>query len=167
MKNPIEILRTLTGVGCLAAAGLLLVAGCTPDQAAETKPVVNEAAGGDDHHDHVHGPKGGEMFEFAEAGLKGEWVARYGDNLVTVYIYGDDGKTANPIKADRLVASRKVKDVETWDLEAVNAADGMASKFEVVDEKFAIAMKTTGAGLEVEIDGVRHSTQLPKDPHAH
>ena len=41
----------------------------------------------------------------------------------------------------------------------------MASRFEIENEQFAIAMKTTGAKLEIEIDGEVHTLQLDKDPH--
>lgn len=147
--------------------GLMLVTGCTPDTKA-SKSVVKKSSGNSGHdHDHAHGPMGGETFVFGETGINGEWVARYGDNLVTFYVYGEDKKTENPVKANKLIASRKVTEVETFDIPAINPNNDMASRFEIVDENFAIAMKTTGASLEIEIDGVKHSTVLQKDPHAH
>ncbi len=156
----------LFGLVCLSTAMIILAVGCIPDEANE-KPVVDAASGTAAHQGHAHGPRGGEMFSMPEAGLAGEWVARYGDNLVTVYVYEQDGKTPKKINAEKLVASRKVKDLELYELTAVDAEGGMADKFELVDETFAIAMKTTGANLEVEIDGVKYSTKLDKDPHAH
>ena len=152
---------------CVVTIGLLLMPGCTPDPDAN-KPVVNESSGKNaQSHDHVHGPMGGETFVFGETGINGEWVAKYNDNLITFYLYGDDKKTEKPVKANQLVASRKVTEMETFEIPASNLENEMASRFEIVDETFAIAMKTTGANLEIEIDGVKHTTFLAKDPHAH
>ncbi len=167
-------MKVLTTLCCILALGLLVSSGCTPEPT--NKPVVDSGGkdhghdhgtGANDHSGHTDGPKGGVMFTFGDSGIKGEVVPKYGDNLVTFYIYDADGKTERKIKADHLTASRKVGEVETFTIPAVSPSEGMASRFELVDEKFAVAMKSTGATLEVEIDGVKHSTQLEKDPHAH
>lgn len=149
---------------CIITIGLFLVAGCTPTPA-PGKPAAKSSSGSS-ASGHAHGPRGGELFSFADAGINGEWVAKYGDNMITFYFYGDDKKTERAVKANKLVASRKVTEVETFDIPAINLENDMASRFEIVDEAFAIAMKTTGATLEIELDGVKHTTQLEKDPHA-
>jgi hypothetical protein len=148
---------------------IVAISGCSPADDGQPSGGTTQGADshGDENHGHVHGPQDGEMFAIADAGLKGEWVAKYADNLVTFYIYEEDGKTEKKIAADRLVASRKSAETETWEIPALNPESGTASRFQIVDEAFAIAMKTTGATLEVEIDGVKYSTQLARDPHAH
>lgn len=154
---------------CVLMIGSLLVTGCSPNPDA-SKPVVKESSDKNDHGNedaHVHGPMGGETFVFGDTGINGEWVAKYNDNLITFYLYGDDKKTEKPVKANQLVASRKVTEMETFEIPASNLENEMASRFEIADETFAIAMKTTGANLEIEIDGVKHTTFLAKDPHAH
>lgn len=152
----------------LFTAGMLLLAGCAPsDESGKSAPAANvpPPAGGHGHHDHVHGPNNGEMFEVPDAELKGEWVARYGDNMVTFFFYEPDGKTKKRIPTDMLKANRKITDVETFEIEAVDFEDGAAHKFEIVDETFAIAMKTTGVNLEMDLDGKQHQVKLDKDPH--
>jgi hypothetical protein len=157
-------MNRLVAVICVLSLGAFALAGCSPD-GGSGKAVGGHDEKGNEAHVHVHGPKGGETFAFEGTDIHGEWVARYGDNLVTFYLYGDDKKTEKPVAASKLTGGRKVKDVESFEIPAINLADGKASRFEIVDENFAIVMKTTGATLEVEIDGVKHSTQLEKDPH--
>ena len=157
-------LKILSGLLCVA---ILVFAGCSDvkTDADATQNPVSPDHSHDHAHDHVHGPKGGEMFEIADAGIKGEWVAKYGQNLIIFYIYEEDGETEKPIKAEKLVGSFKVQEVESFDIPAVGVDEGMASKFEIVDEKLALAMKTSGITLTVDIDGETHTIQLAKDPH--
>lgn len=152
----------------LAFSCFVFLSGCT-DDSKSGKPVTSGQGAdshADEHHDHGHGPKGGYAFEFADAGINGEWFPRYTDNLVIFYIYGADKKTEEPASISKMKASRKVGDkVEEFEIKPSNEKDGKASRFEIVDEAFALAMKSTGANLEIEIDGKTHSIVLKKDAH--
>ncbi len=158
-------LKIFSGLICIVA---LAIAGCSdvaPDSDATRNPVTPGPTPDQHDHGHAHGPKGGELFEIPAAGIKGEWVPKYGQDLIIFYIYEQDGKTEMPIKAEKLVGSFKIQEVETFDIPAVGVDEGMASKFEIVDEKLALAMKTSGITLTVDIDGQTHTVELEKDPH--
>jgi hypothetical protein len=152
----------------ISFSSFVFLAGCS-DDTKNGKPVSNESGAktqADEHHDHGHGPKGGYAFEFSLAGINGEWFPRYNDNLIIFYIYGDDKKTEQPASITKMMANRKVGDkVEEFEIKPTNAQDGKASRFEIVDEAFALALKSTGANLEIEIDGKKHSIALKKDAH--
>jgi len=162
-------MKSLSSLVGLFAVGLLLMSGCTGTDSSDSGSSAANVAppSGDQghHHDHVHGPNNGELFDVPDAGIKGEWVARYGDNMVTFFFYEEDGTTKKRIPTDLLTANRKITEVETFEIEAVDFEDGAAHKFEIVDETFAIAMKTTGVNLEMDLDGKKHSVKLDKDPH--
>lgn len=144
----------------------LLISGCgekEADKKGDDKKVVKQD---DSHgHGHVHGPKGGEVFEFTDLGVRGEWVGKYSQDLIIVYIYDWYGKTEKPIKAEKLVGSFKVDETKSFDFVPTNAVDGSASRFECQNEELALAMKSSGITLEVEVDGKKHSVKLAKDPH--
>ena len=55
--------------------------------------------------------------------------------------------------------------VESVDIPAIEPEDGMSHRFEIEDEDFAIARKTAGVKLEMEIDGKKYTIDIPKDPH--
>ena len=161
-------MKNLKYVMTLVALVGLMITGCAKDAEEAKKPVGTDSGHSSHDHDHIHGPFGGEVFVMEDAGVTIECVAKYGDNLIMFYCYEDDIKTARKIKCDKIAGSFSAGEVKTVEIPATDLGDdGMASKFEIVDETFAIAMKTTGANLEVEIDGVKHSTKLDKDPHAH
>lgn len=149
----------------LALLGCVFM-GCGDAEKEAKKPVGQASSQHDDHHDHVHGPKGGEVFKVADAGIVVECVAKYGQNLVMFYVYGDDGKTAQKIKCDKMTGSFKKGDVQTVDIAAVDTDEnGMSSRFEIENEDFALARKTSGVKLEFEADGKKHTVDIPKDPH--
>ncbi|MDG1806814.1 MAG: hypothetical protein P8I27_02840 [Pirellulaceae bacterium] len=149
----------------LAFAGFL-ISGCA-DPKKEAKKPVGDADAHQDHHDeHRHGPKGGEVFDVAGTDMEVECVAKYGQNLVIFNFYGDDGKTEQKIKCKMLLGSFKKGDVQMVEIPAVDAGDdGMAARFEIEDEGFALARKTAGVKIEFEIDGKKHTVEVPKDPH--
>jgi hypothetical protein len=153
----------------LPVLAVLLVAGCSGEKAAGTRPVgtADAAGSGDDSHgdEHVHGPRGGEIFELAGTDMMLECVAKYRDNLVLFYLYEADGKTAKKVACEALTGSFLAGEVQTVSIPAVDTADGLSSRFEVEDEGFAIARKTRGVKIDFEIDGEQHTLEIPKDPH--
>jgi hypothetical protein len=161
--------RNLKFLLTLVALSACLFLGCT-ETASKPKPVgganADDAAGHSaDAHHHVHGPMGGELFEVTGTDLKLECTAKYRDNLVMFYFYDQDAKTAKKIRCAELRGSYTAGDMKTVAIPATDAEDGMASRFEIVDEAFAIARKTTGVKLEFELDGKTHTIDIPKDPH--
>lgn len=150
----------------LAFVGFL-ISGCADPKKDAKTPVGSKNTQHDDHHEgHEHGPKGGEVFKVAGTDIEVECVAKYRQNLVMFYFYGDDGKTEQKIKCKMLTGSFKKGDVQTVEIPAVDAGDdGMAARFEIENEDFAIARKTAGVKVEFEIDGKKHTLDIPKDPH--
>ncbi|MCP4464707.1 MAG: hypothetical protein GY819_18085 [Planctomycetaceae bacterium] len=149
----------------LAFAGFL-ISGCADPKKEAKKPVGGADAHQDHHDEHRHGPKGGEVFDVAGTDMEVECVAKYGQNLVIFNFYGDDGKTEQKIKCKMLLGSFKKGDVQMVEIPAVDAGDdGMAARFEIEDEDFALARKTAGVKIEFEIDGKKHTVEVPKDPH--
>ncbi len=149
----------------LAFAGFL-ISGCADPKKDAKTPVGGDDAHHDHHDEHKHGPKGGEVFDVAGTDMEVECVAKYGQNLVIFNFYGDDGKTEQKIKCKMLTGSFKKGDVQTVEIPAVDAGDdGMAARFEIEDEDFALARKTAGVKIEFEIDGKKHTVEVPKDPH--
>jgi hypothetical protein len=91
---------------------------------------------------------------------------------VTFYILDAAGKNEVPIDADQLTIDVKIGDNEPkkYELLAVNAKDGKASAFEIVDKQFAALfdqLKSSGLVLTLNVDiGGRHYSQAIKE-HAH
>ena len=160
-------MRSLKYLLTIVALTGVLFTGCAKDAKEAKKPVGTDSAGdhGHDDHGHVHGPHGGEVFEIEGQDFKIECAAKYGQNLVMFYIYEDDLKTSRKIKCEELTGSYSAGEVKSVSIPAMDAEEGMASRFEIQDEGFAIARKTTGVKLEFEVDGNKISLDLPKDPH--
>ena len=162
MSNQKLVFAAVALMGCLWM-------GCTNTET-ETKPVgaanPSDSAGHSaDSHQHVHGPMGGEVFDVPGTDLKLECTAKYRDNLIMFYFYEQDAKTAKKIACEAIQGSFSAGDVKTLTIPATDTEDGMASRFELEDEAFAIARKTTGVKLEFELDGKTLSIDIPKDPH--
>ena len=162
MRQAQYLILVIAVLGCVFSV-------CTDAKKGEKKPFGSSAQHDDhghDHHDHVHGPKGGEIVKVADAGMVVECVAKYGQNLVIFYLYNEDGKTPHKIKAEKIVGTFKKGEVQTVDIPAVDTGDaGESSRFEIENEDFALARKTTGVKIEFEADGKKHTVDVPKDPH--
>ncbi len=153
----------------LALASVVCMIGLTSvgcdDGNTEKKDVGKKGASHDEHHTHIHGPMGGEVIEIDGVDFKLEVVAKYGQDLVAIAFYKDDLKTPHKIACEKLTARIPAMKDKEFMLAGVNTEDGMASKFEIEDQDFAIARKTTGFKLEFEVDGKKHMVDIPKDPH--
>jgi len=131
----------------------------------QKKPVGNADATDDHGHDHVHGPMGGEVFDVAGMEMKIEVSAKYGQNLVIVAFYESDIKTAKKVKCEKLIGRIPANPDKEFEFEPIDTEDGMSGKFEIENQDLAIARKTVGFVLEFEIDGKKHTIEIPKDPH--
>ena len=144
-----------------------LLMGCSPDSDVNTDVPVGPTTGGDHHHGHAHrhGPMGGELFEVADAKMNVECVAKYGQNLIIVQFYGEDAKTAHPIGCKKVIANYTFGTKKSVSLEGVDSDDDNCSKFEIENEEFALARKSSGFELEFEYNGNKCTVDVPKDPH--
>jgi hypothetical protein len=143
----------------LAAALLiaLLSCGCGP------KPMPNPPAG-DPHAEHVHGPHGGEIAHAGE--LHVEWVLDEKAHKLTVYVLDGTMKKEVPVAADKVLVVVGTPQQKTA-LPAMNAVDGKASRFEIVDEPLADALGSGKGVLQLEIDGKAVEAKLEIDEHHH
>ena len=165
----------------LLAMGLafsMTYSGCGPGEG-EDNPVNNSDGGndhghdhdgGDDHghdHDHAHGPNYGVIYESEALGAHVEVFGKYGDDLVLFYFFESDNETPKMIQADKLTVKRKGDDSESFEVEAVDLKDGMASRFEIENAKVASSMKSMGVILEIPHADGPVTMDIAKDPHAH
>jgi len=117
---------------------------------------------GHDHHE--HGPHGGEI---AEAGsLHVEWVLDKKAHKLTVYVLDEAMKNEVPVAADKVIVVAGTPQ-QKMALPAVNAADGKASRFEIVDEPLVAELGSGKGALRLEIDGKEVEAKLEIDEHHH
>jgi predicted small secreted protein len=154
---------TLVGIGLLALA---VFTGCYTQQGAGAKGRDKSAKKGDDH-DHGPGPHAGTIIEFGD--WHGEFTVDHKAQEATVYILGDDAKTAAPIQVDKLLLSIKTPQFQV-DLKAApqeGDPPGKSSRFVGKDERFGKEQ-----GFEGTLSGVvagkpyagDFKEEEPKDP---
>lgn len=149
-------LRLLT-IAALAAYLPLSLTGCRPPN-----DVKKNSSKGHDHdhdHDHAHGGlHDGHVLELGNEEYHAEWTHDDDSGKVDVYILDKTMKKEVPIAAESLTINTKVGDKEkAYTLEAVNAADGKASQFQITDKTLLTILSSVGEGttatLDVNIDG--------------
>lgn len=164
-------MRSLKYLYVFVAIGLagVLTIGCAGEGSKAKDNPVGKKSGADDGHSHghahVHGPMGGEVENIPGTDMKLECYAKYGQDLVAFDIYESDLKTSKKVKCEKIIGRIAAAPDKEFVIEAVNLEDGMASKFEIQDQDFAIARKSVGIKLEFEIDGKKYTVSFAKDPH--
>lgn len=166
----------------LCVTGTLALSACTNDT--KQPPVAgnsateagHEHAGhdhGDEHAGHEHGPHEGEMIELAGGKFHAELLHDHDTHTTTIYLLGEDAKTAAPIDAKELTMNVVVDGKPTQfslpaDAEASDP-DGKSSKFELSDEGLCSALDTEGAKarLNAQIDGQAVTGDVPEHGHDH
>lgn len=165
MKMQRNGLATLT---CLAAIGFF--AGCD-QQAAPTKPATTSPAAtteSDDGHDHgdgehaAHGagPHDGTLADWGGGAYHVEFTVDHDKQQATVYILGDDEKTATPIPADEIqltIIDPQMSVVLQADPQEGDS-EGQASRFVGTHEKLGIVQEYAGT-----ISGVIEDTPYAGD----
>jgi len=104
-------------------------------------------------HDHgAHGPNGGHMLELTPGGMHAEWNHTE-EGLITVWILDDTAKKEVAIEQEKVVFKVEIEGSDTteYELEAVDAEEGKASKFEVTDENLLQGLETAGKGAKVTL----------------
>lgn len=167
----------------VASAGLLCAAlswvtlGCSPSGPA-APPKVGTEEGHDHEHGHehahdTHGPHEGELIELGGGKYHAEVVHDDATHLVTIYLLGEDTKTAAPVAEESLVVSALVDGkshqfaLPAKPLEG--ESDGKSSRFELADEALTTALDDakSKARLSVTIDGRPYSGSIEAHDHAH
>lgn len=154
----------------LAAALPLSFAGC--NTSTDTTKNKKADAHGHDHehdHDHAHGGLfGGHILELGEEEYHAEWTDDAASGKVTVYILDSAMKKEVPIEAEKISINTKVADKEkTYDLEAINAADGKASQFSTTDKTLVTILTSVGEGTTANLDVTINGKQFTPAFEAH
>lgn len=157
----------------LALAGVW-AAGCT-DTGKKGPPAKSDSHEGHDHaHDHVHsGPHQGHIMVIGEEEYHAEWTHDE-SGKVTFYILDATGKKEVPIEGEQITIDVKVGDnpAKKYELIAVNAKEGKASAFEIVDKEFSSLfgqLKSSGLSLtlHVTIHGKQFNQPVKEHDHGH
>ncbi len=174
----INALRSLTTTPTLSAAllsaALLPLTACKPSAVAPVPPMAQgEAQGtgdghaGHDHAEHAHGPHEGEIVELGGGAFHAEVVHDHAARRVTVYLLGEDLKSAVPNAKDLLINVVADGKPQQHALAATPGEAREIARFELVDESLcdALDVKDAQARLTVTIDGNSYSGDLTAGAH--
>lgn len=148
----------------LFAIGLLALAGCPkpkPETTDDGGPAPTADAGDDGEeggHTHGAGPHGGALADWGGGAYHVEFTVSHDDQQATVYILGDDEKTASPIAAEEIELSIKDPEMQVT-LKAMpqeGDGEGKSSKFVGNHESLGVVQEYEGAITGV-VDGTPYT----------
>jgi len=145
----------------------LLTTGC-----GDTKTKTDEKKK-DDHHGHAHpsaGPHDGLLIELGNEEYHGEMLHDEATNKITIYILDGAAKEEVKIAEDSVSINTMIgEEPKSFALDAVDAANGMASHFEITDESLATAIDMEGvkSKLKLTIDGKQFTGSIEEHDHDH
>ncbi len=162
---PFASLAVITALTC--------VAGCEDADkpaADSSPPVIQQPAGTEDapkHAAHGAGPHGGAVADWGGGKYHVEFTVNHDTQEATVYVLGDDEKTAAPIKADKLLLSivDPKFEVELAPTPLDGEADGLASRFVGKHENLGKVQEFDGT-ISGEIDGTPYTGDFKEEPPA-
>lgn len=159
-----SLLLTLTlALGCGEAA--------KPTPAPATPPAVSTTPAKDDHgHKHAAhgaGPHEGAVADWGGGKFHVEFTVDHDKQEATVFILGDDEKTATPIKAATILLN--INDpkfqVELAAAPLEGEAEGTASRFVGKHENLGKVQEFAGS-ISGEVDGTPYVGDFKEEPHA-
>jgi hypothetical protein len=132
---------------------------------------------GHDHaHEHAHGehgPHDGHLIELGSGKYHAEVVHDDASMLVTIYLLGEDAKTAAPIAEESLIVSAVVEGKpQQFQLAAKpleGEPEGQSSRFELTDAGLVTAIDNpdSKARFSVTIDGSPYVAEIEAHHHEH
>ena len=162
---PISLLFTLT-----------VALGCGSGDQTAPKPSATPAASSTpakDDHSHRHaghgaGPHEGVVADWGGGKFHVEFTVDHDKQEATVFVLGDDEKTATPIKAadGKLLLSIKEPSfqVELTAMPLDGEAEGMASRFVGKHEKLGVVQEFAGT-ISGEVEGTPYVGDFKEGPH--
>lgn len=159
----------------LCAALSWMTLGCAPSGPA-TPPKVGAEAEGEHGHEHAHeehGPHEGELIELGGGKYHAELVHDDATHQVTIYLLGEDAKTAAPVAEESLIinalADGKPQSFTLAAKPLEGESDGKTSRFELADEGLtkAIDDAKSKARFSITIDGRPYSGSIEAHDHEH
>jgi len=133
----------------------LIAAGCsepasTPTTSSNSGPPAKTAPDGESEgHSHGSGPHGGTVADWGGGKFHVEFTVDHDKQEATVYVLGDDGKTAAPIMAEKITLSINDPAFQT-DLTAQpleGESEGKCSRFVGTHENLGIVKEYEGIPL--------------------
>lgn len=154
----------------LTAAALL---GCGGGDKPADKPAptpsnaVKEEPHGHPHGGHGEGPHHGAVADWGGGKYHVEFTVDHDKQEATVYILGDDEKTAAPIKAANILLSINEPkfQVELAASPLDGEADGKSSRFVGKHESLGKVQEFAGS-ISGEVDGTPYVGDFKEEPHA-
>lgn len=173
MKTSIVALLSLT-----TASLCLGLAGCnnSPPSTTAPKPAAQSAKPAGDHKDdhqgdHKHsghgaGPHDGTLADWGGGKFHVEFTVDHDKQEATVYILGDDEKTATPIKAETLLLSISQPrfQVELTPAPLEGESDGLCSRFVGMHKNLGVVQEFEGT-ISAEVDGTPFAGDFKEEPH--
>lgn len=158
----------------LGLAAVLLAAGCsepsttTPSASSPSTtgtPAAKAPAGESEGHSHGNGPHGGTVADWGGGKYHVEFTVNHDKKEATVFVLGDDGKTAAPVKAEKISLSINDPAFQT-DLMArplEGETDGKSSRFVGTHDNLGIVKEYEGT-ITGEIEGTPYAGDFKELP---
>ncbi|QDU98687.1 hypothetical protein [Lignipirellula cremea] len=152
----------------LLAVAVISLSGCSDPKTGSLPKDPPPLAGG--AHEHPsEGPHEGHLIELGNEEYHAELLHDDKTHTVTIYILDSTAKKETPIGVDAVILNLVVDgSPQQFSMEAVGAAEGLASQFQLVNESVLEALEhgeETKGRLNVTIDGKPYVGKI--DHHAH
>ena len=160
---------TLVGCGQPDATGSAST-GDNSDQAADDHGHDHSHDHSHDHddHDHADAPHGGTIADWGGGAYHVEFTVNHAEQQATVYILGDDAKTAKPVAVDEIQLN--IKDPSLSAILKASPQDGdpegQASRFVGNHEGLGVAQDYEGT-ISGVIDGTPYAGDFKEAVHVH
>jgi len=168
--------NTFASVAALLSISLLV--GCgdnTAEQPAARKPgtaSTTESANGDSHkvegHAHGTGPHGGTVADWGGGKYHVEFTVDHDKQEATVYVFGSDEKTPEPITAETILLTIKEPQMQV-DLLPVpldGESGGKSSRFVGTHDGLATVMEYEGT-MSAGVEGTPYAGNFKEVAHGH
>lgn len=152
---------------------LILAIGCGEGEkpAPQSTPAASAPAKDDHGHDHKHGghgagPHDGTLADWGGGKYHVEFTVDHDKQEATVFILGDDEKTATPIKAAAILLS--INDpkfqVELAASPLEGESEGTSSRFVGKHENLGKVQEFAGT-ISAEVEGTPYAGDFQEEPH--
>jgi len=161
MKNLELSLTSLTAIGTLA-----FVVGCSGSQQPASSGTQENARQPASHSGHGAGPSDGTLADWGGGKYHVEFTVDHDKQEATVYILGDDEKTASPITAEEIQLSITEPPMQVA-LKAVpqeGDPEGSASRYVGNHESLGVVQEYAGTMTGV-VDGTPYSGDFKEQAH--
>lgn len=155
---PASLLFTLTlALGC---------GGGDQPAPAKTSPAKDDHSHAHGHDGHGAGPHDGTLADWGGGKYHVEFCVDHDKQEATVYVLGDDEKTAVPIKAETILLNIKAPkfQVELAATPLDGEAEGTASRFVGKHESLGKVQEFAGS-ISGEVDGTPYAVDFKEEPH--